>query len=135
MKNYVLIALLCMATVFAVPARPQTTSTSLVMGAHWDDGSTVAGTVTIGQVNVTGPDTLISTRPLSAGWASVSEPMSASTMYNITLVTPTGTLLTKFPITTAFINPGNLQRAEIDLVFRKADNSLKSAQITVTMDF
>jgi hypothetical protein len=105
------------------------------MGAHWDDGSTVAGTVTIGKVNVTGPDTIISTKILSAGWASVSEPMSASTMYNITLITPTGTLLTKFPITTAFINPGNLQRAEIDLVFHKADNSLKSAQITVTMDF
>ena len=56
-------------------------------------------------------------------------------MYDVTLLTAANTQLVKFPITTAMINPGNLQRAEIDLIFRKADNSLKSAQIKVSMGF
>jgi hypothetical protein len=135
LKNYVLIALLCMVTVFALPARTQTSVTNLVMGAHWDDGSTIDGTVTIGKANVSGPDTVMSTRILNSGWTNVNELLGASSMYNVTLVTPTGTLLTKFPITTAFINPGNLKRAEIDLVFHKSDKSLKSAQISVNLDF
>jgi hypothetical protein len=78
---------------------------------------------------------LIVTKILSNGWTNVSEPLGASTMYNVTLLTAANTQLVKFPITTAMINPGNLQRAEIDLIFRKADNSLKSAQIKVSMGF
>jgi len=78
---------------------------------------------------------MITTKTLSNGRTNVYEPLGASTMYNITLLTSTNTQLVKFPITTAMINPGNLQRAEIDLVFRKADNSLKSAVIKVSMAF
>jgi hypothetical protein len=124
-----------MISMFALPARPQTSSTDLVMAAHWDDGTAILGTVTLGQMNAAGPDTVITTKTLSNGRTNVYEPLGASTMYNITLLTSTNTQLVKFPITTAMINPGNLQRAEIDLVFRKADNSLKSAVIKVSMAF
>ncbi len=105
------------------------------MAAHWDDGTYIQGIVTLDQLNASGPATVIATKTLSYGRANVSEPLSASTMYNVTLLTATNTQLVKFPITTAMINPGNLQRAEIDLIFRKADNSLKSAQIKVSMGF
>jgi hypothetical protein len=135
LKNYLVTVLLCLTAMFALPARPQTTSTDLVMAAHWDDSTAIQGTVTLGQLNASGPDTVIATKTLSNGRTSVYEPLGASTMYNITLLSSTNTQLVKFPITTAMINPGNLQRAEIDLVFRKADNSLKSAQIKVAMAF
>jgi len=124
-----------MTAVFVLPARPQTTATNLVMIAHWDDGTNIEGTVTLGQLNASGPETVIATKTLSNGRTSVSESLGATTMYNVTLLTAASTQLVKFPITTAMINPGTLQRAEIDLVFRKADNSLKYAQIKVSMGF
>jgi hypothetical protein len=135
LKSYLFIVLLCMIAVFALPARPQTSATNLVMVAHWDDGTNIEGTVTLGQLNASGPDTVIATKTLSNGRTNLSEPLSSSTMYSVTLLTAASTQLVKFPITTAMINPGNLQRAEIDLIFRKVDNSLKSAQIKVSMGF
>jgi hypothetical protein len=135
LKNYLITVLLFMTAVFPLPARPQTSATNLVMGAHWDDGTDIQGTVTLGQLNALGPDTVIVTKTFSNGRTSMSEPLGASTMYNVTLLTAANTQLVKFPITTAMINPRNLQRAEIDLIFRKADNSLKSAQIKVSMGF
>jgi len=135
MRSYLVTVLLCMIAVFALPARSQTSATELVIRAHWDDGTTIQGTVTLSKLNTSGPDTVIVTETLTNGSASVSEAMGASTMYNVTLLTATNTQLVKFPITAAMINPNNLQRAESDLVFRKADNSLKSAQIKVSMDF
>jgi len=135
MKSYFVVVLLCMTSLFAVPTSSQTSATNLVMHAHWDDGTSIQGTVTLGQPNASGPDTVIVTKTLSNGHASVSEPLNASTLYNVTLVDSANTQLIKFPVTTALINPGNLQRAEIDLVFQKANNALKSAQITVSMAF
>ena len=135
MKNYLITALLCMTAVFAPPAKPQTSTTNLVMSAHWDDGSNIQGTVTLGQQNASGPDTVIVTETLSNGWTNVSETLGAATMYHVTLITTVGTQLVKFPITTAMISPGNLQQAEIQMIFRKADNSLKSAKVTVAMGF
>jgi len=134
LKKY-LFVLLCLTAVLAIPARPQTTATNLVMVAHWDDGTYVQGTVTLGQQNVSGSDTVVATKTLLNGRTSVSETLGTATMYSVTLLTAANTQLVKFPITTAMINPGNLQRAEIDLIFRKADNSLKSAQIKVSMGF
>jgi hypothetical protein len=135
LKKYFFAVLLCMTTVFALTARPQSSTTNLLMGAYWDDGTTMQGTVTLGQQNASGPDTVIVTKTLSGGWTHVSEPLSPSTMYDITLLTTGGTQLVKFPITTAMINPGNLKQAEIEMIFRKADNSVKSATITVSLGF
>jgi len=135
MKNCLVAILLLAATIVALPAQSQAPSTLLVMGAHWDDGSSLEGTVSLGQPSTSGPDTVIVTKTLSAGWTNVSEPLGASTMYNVTLRNTAGVQLIKFPITTALINPGNLNRAEIDLIFRKADNSVKTANISVSMGF
>ncbi|HKN77035.1 MAG TPA: hypothetical protein VJW94_17790 [Candidatus Acidoferrum sp.] len=135
MKNYLIAALLCITALFASPARPQTPTTNLVMIAHWDDGTNIQGTVTLGQQNASGPDTVIVSQTLSNGAANVSETLGAATMYDVTLVTTAGTQLLKFPITTAMINPGNLQQAEIKLIFSKANSSLKSVKITVAMGF
>ncbi len=106
-----------------------------MMRAHWDDGTDIQGTVTLEQINSSGPATVIDTNTLSNGSAQVSKPLAATTMYDVILLTATGTQLVKFPITTALINPGTLKRAEIDLVFSKADNSLQSADISVSMKF
>jgi hypothetical protein len=135
LKNYFFAVLLCMTTFFALPARPQTSTTNLVMIARWDDGTNIQGGVTLGRQNASGPDTVIVTETLSNGEANVSELLAATTMYDVTLFTATGTQLMKFPITTAMINPGNLQQAAIRLIFRKADSSVKSAKVTVAMGF
>jgi hypothetical protein len=105
------------------------------MSARWDDGSSVQGTVTLGKQNASGPDTIIVTQALSNGSTNVSESLGATTMYDVTLVDTAGTQLIKFPIATAMINPGNLKQAQIRFVFRKADNSLKSGNISVSMEF
>jgi hypothetical protein len=135
LKNYLITVLLCITAVVAPLARPQTSTTNLMMSAHWDDGTSIQGTVSLGQLNASGPDTLIATETLSKGWANVSETLGAATMYHVTVITTAGTQLVMFPITTAMINPKNLQQAEIQMVFRKADNSLKSAKVTVAMGF
>jgi hypothetical protein len=135
LKNYLCVILLCMTTVFALPARPQTSTTSLSLSARWDDGTNVQGTVTFGKQNASGPDTVVATQSLSNGRANVSEALGATTMYDVTLIDTAGAQLIKFPIATALINPGNLKQAQIRLVFRKADNSLKSGNIAVDMEF
>jgi len=105
------------------------------MSARWDDGSRIEGSVTLALMNPAGPETAIVTQTLRRGHASVSEPLSANSLYYVTLVSSSGAQLLKFPVTTALINPGNLKQAEIDVVCRKADNSVKSAQVSVSMAF
>jgi hypothetical protein len=134
-KSYILFVFIGLIVLASAPARPQTLGTHLVMSAHWDDGTRVEGSVTLAQTNPAGPDTTIVTQNLTRGRASVSEPLSANSLYYVTLVTSAGTQLIKFPVTTALINPANLKQAEIDVVCRKADNSLKSAQFSVSMAF
>jgi hypothetical protein len=124
-----------MTTVFVLPARPQTSTTNLSLSARWDDGTSVQGTVTFGKQNASDPETVVVAKTLSNGWTRVSEALGTATMYDVTLLNTAGTQLIKFPITTAMINPGNLKEAEIKLVFRKADNSLKSGNIMVSMEF
>jgi hypothetical protein len=122
-------------TFLASAAQPQTSGTNLVMGAHWDNNTYIQGTVTLGKMNSSGPDTVIATKTLSQGWTNITEPLAANTMYNVTLLASDGTKLVRFPITTALINPGSLQRAEIDIVCHASDHSLASARIDVSMTF
>lgn len=135
MKKYLFVALLCMLTILPNAAFSQTTGTTLSMRAYFDDGTPAEGTVTLGQVHVLSADTILATKTLSHGFTSVVETLSSTTLYNITLTSPGGAQLLKFPITTALINPENLKRAEIHIVLHKADNSLKSAHIEVSMGF
>jgi hypothetical protein len=135
MKNRYLVGLLFFSLlVFSVPARPQTTATALSLGAHWDDNTAIAGNVIIAAVPLVGADTVLATRTLSGGWASLSLPLSSNSMYRVTLTT-TGAQLVKFPFTTALINPQNLERGTVTLVLRKTDNSLKFANVQVAMNF
>lgn len=135
MKTFLWVGLLCCLAVFPVAAEAQTTGTTLSMRVQFDDGSPVDGTVTLGQVHVLGSDTILATRTLSRGYASVVEALSATTLYNITLTSTTGVQLLKFPMTTALINPQDLKNAQIHIVLRKADNSIRSARIEVSMGF
>jgi len=136
MKNRYLVGLLffCLL-VFSVPARPQTTATNLSLGAHWDDNTAITGNVTIAAVPLVGADTVLTTKTLSGGWASVSLPLASNFMYRVTLTTPTGAQLVKFPFTTALINPQNIERGTVTLVLRKTNNSLKFANVQVSMNF
>lgn len=135
MKKGIALLLFAAITIIASPAKPQTSGTNLVMGAHWDDKSYIQGTVTLAKVNASGPDTIIATKSLSQGWTNITESLGANSVYNVSLVASNGTQLVKFPIATALINPTSLQRAEIDIVCHAADNSVASAQITVSMNF
>jgi hypothetical protein len=135
MKRRIVLMLLAAVAFVVSPAKSQNSATNLVMGAHWDNQSYIQGTVTLAKMNVVGADTVIITKTLSQGWTNVNEPLGANSIYNVTLRMTNGTQLVKFPITTALINPANLKRAEIDLVCHAADNSLASAQFTVSMSF
>ena len=116
-------------------ARPETSGTVLVMSAHWDNNTNIQGTVAFSKINSSGPDTIIATTTLSEGWARLTEPLQPNSFYNVILRAENGSQLVQFPITTAFINPANLQRAEIDIVCRASDHSLASARIDVSMKF
>jgi len=128
------VAVICLA-IFIMPVCPQTLGTTLSLGVHWDDNTAVAGTVVIALVQVTGTDTVIATRPLNAGSASLTVSLATNSLYHITVLSPTGIHLARFPITTALVNPQNLQRGAMSMVLRKADRSLKSANVSVSMNF
>ena len=135
MKKRIALVLLAVGMAFAATAVPQTAGTNLVMGARWDNRHYIDGTVTLGKVNTAGPDTIIATKTLSKGWTNITESLAANSLYNVTLAASDGTQLVKFPITTALINPNNLQSAEIDIVCHASDHSLASARINVAMKF
>ena len=135
MKTFFWVGLFCLLAVFPMAADAQPTGTTLAMRVQYDDGSSADGTVTFGEVHVLGADTILATKTLSRGYAAVVEALSATTLYNITLTSPAGVQLLKFPITTALINPQNLTNAQIHIVLRKTDNSLKSARVEVSMGF
>lgn len=136
MKNRYLVgvAVICL-TIFSIPTCPQTGGTALVLGIHWDDNSAVAGTVTIAAIQAIGPDTVLATRTLNAGWASVTLALASNSLYRVTALSPAGMHLVRFPIATALVNPQNIQRGTMNLVLRKADQSLKSATVNVALSF
>jgi hypothetical protein len=136
MKNRHLTGLLVFCLlVFSVPVRPQTQATTLSLSAHWDDNTAVAANVTIAVVHVVGADTVLATKTFNEGWASVTLPLASNSLYHVTVTSPQGVQLVKFPITTALVNPQNIQRGTLYLVLRKADSSLKSANAEVSMAF
>jgi hypothetical protein len=133
-KKRLFLVVLTLAAALPPSSRSQNSATSLVMSARWDDGSRIQGTVTLTQLTSTGETTLV-TQSLARGRVSVSEALGVNSVYYVYLVSGAGVQLLKFPVTTALINPTNLKSAEIDVVCRKADNSVKSAQIAVSMGF
>jgi hypothetical protein len=125
-----MIAVLC-----STQAQTETPGTNLVIHANWDTRSDVEGVVTLGQVRTKGPETIIVTRSLSNGRAAFQTVLAANSVYDVILTSSDGTQLVKFPVTTVLINPANLERAGIALVFNSTDKSLKSASVNVDLDF
>jgi hypothetical protein len=135
-KLFFITATIAMAMLCSAQAQPQTTTgTNLVIRANWDTGGAVEGAVTFGRVNATGPVTVLVTRTLSSGRAAFQTVLAANSIYEVTLTGSDGTQLTQFPVTTALINPANLERAGITLVFNSTAKSLKSASVSVDLNF
>lgn len=61
MKKSLAFAASAAFVVFAPPAIPQTTETSLVMSARWEDNHAIQETVPCGKVNQSGRDTVRAT--------------------------------------------------------------------------
>ena len=136
-RSFSIAAILALATLFSGPARPQTTtSTELILTAHWDDETAVAGSVHLAMLGPSGTQAVIATQKLSStGWSAIATNLAANSVYAVTLTNPAGAQIVSFPLATAMINPSNLQRGEVDLVFRKANGTMKSAKIVVSMGF
>jgi hypothetical protein len=134
-KLFPIALVLVIAALGSAPVRPQSSGTNLVMRAHWDTGGAVSGTVTLSLLNAAGPDTVLVTKNLYNGGASFTTVLASNSLYNVTLTSPDGTQLVKFPFTTALINPANLGKAAINLVFYSTDRTLKSASVNVSMSF
>lgn len=117
------------------------TGTTLVLVAKWDDGTAVAGTVTLVQNILNQPDTLLVVKTLSNGRARVVMSLAPNAFYTVTVgchgdsTCADGAQLTSFPVFTGILDPANLSRAQATLVFRKADQFLASATVTVSMAF
>lgn len=105
------------------------------MTAHWDDNSDVDGSVTIASVHVVGSDTVLAKKELNEGSASLRLPLESNSIYHVTVTSASGGQLVKFPITTALVNPKTIERGIMSLVLHKSDNSLKTANIQVSMEF
>jgi hypothetical protein len=136
MRKLLLLAAMFAIAAFGSPlAQSQTTGTNLVIQARWNTGSVVKGAVTLGQVNATGPDTVLVTKSLSRGGASFQTSLAAASVYDVTLTDSAGTQLVKFPFTTALIDPANLEQASITLVFNSTNNNLQSASVNVVLNF
>jgi len=134
-KLFLLAATFAIAAFCSPLAQSQTTGTNLVIQARWNTGSAVPGTVTLGQANATGPDTVLVTKSLSRGAASFQISLAAASVYDVTLIDSSGTQLVKFPFTTALIDPANLEQAGITLVFNSTSKNLKSASVNVALNF
>ena len=128
------LVVICLA-IFSIPARPQTQGTNLTLAAYWDDRSAVDGRVTIASVHPVGADTVLATAELVGGRASVTMPLESNSIYDVRVASPTGTQILKFPFTTMLISTQNIQRGAINLVLRKEDSSVKSANISVSLNF
>lgn len=134
-KLLYIVATLAIAAFCSTQAQTETAGTNLVIHASWDSRSVVDGVVTLGQVNAKGPETILVTRRLSNGRAAFQTVLAANSVYDVILTSSDGTQLVKFPVTTVLINPANIERAGIALVFSSTDKSLKSASVNVDMDF
>jgi hypothetical protein len=108
---------------------------TLSIKATYDDGSAVAGTVVLQSVGATNTTT-IATLPLSAGTASYKLVLQINIVYNFAVLPSKGTALASFPFALPSIlkvDPAALRSAAINLVFRRADQSL--AQVTPQVSF
>lgn len=106
------------------PLQPKPAATHLQMGVHWDDRTAVKGTVTVRAAEPASSDAIIDTKPLANGIAKLKTPAAGNSL-SVTVRDESGTQLANFPINMA--NSQCIQQSEVELVFSKANKSLKSA--------
>ena len=107
----------------------------LSVGATYDDGSAVAGTVLLQSVGTT-TTTTIASLPLAAGAVSYKLVLQANTIYNFSVLRADGSVLASFPFALPSIlkvDPAALRTAVINLVFRRADQTL--SRVTPLLSF
>jgi hypothetical protein len=107
----------------------------LSVGATYDDGSAVAGTVLLQSVGTT-TTTTIASLPLAAGSVSYKLVLQANIIYNFAVLRADGTVMASFPFALPSIlkvDPAALRTAVINLVFRRADQTL--SRVTPLLNF
>jgi len=113
--------------------------TVLTVGATYDDGSAVAGTVVLQTVSASNVATTIASLPLSTGGAaSYRVVLQTDTIYVGAVELADGTVMATFPFTLPSIlkvDPAALRSAAVTLVFRLSDQSLKQATPQVSFVF
>lgn len=135
MKKRLALMFFVAISLVASHAMPQPSGTALVIRATWDNDTNIQGTVTLAEVNKSGPETVMAIKTLVQGGTSVAETLEPNSVYSVTLREKDGKELLGFPFTTALINPSSLKGGEIDLIFHSADHSLAAARITVNLTF
>jgi hypothetical protein len=106
--------------------------------AAYDDGSAVAGTVALQSLGASSAPATIATAPLVTGAASYKLVLQLDAVYTVLLIRTDGTVLASFPFALPKIlnvDPAALRSAALNLVFRRADLTIKQATPQVTFDF
>lgn len=112
----------------------------LSLSAVYDDGSALTGTVVLQAQPLTagGTPVPIATLPLVAGTASHRLLLQADTIYTAAVLRNDSTTLASLPFALPSIlkvDPASLRSAAINLVFRRADQTLKQATPQVSFAF
>ena len=113
-------------------------SSLLSLTAAFDDGSAVSGTVAVQSINSNSVPATIATEPLVTGAASYKLVLQLDTLYSVLLIQQDGSVLASFPFALPRIlkvDPAALRSAALNLVFRRADLTIKQATPQVTFDF
>jgi len=108
---------------------------TLSVKATYDDGSAVAATGYCCRLGTT-KTTTIATVPLVAGTASYKVVLQVNTVYNLAVLPSNGMPLASVPFALPSIlkvDPAALRSAAINLVFRRAEQTL--AQVTPQVSF
>ena len=108
----------------------------LMIVAVWNNGTALAGTVSLTQPVLGAPDIPIATAKLSSsGKATIGVNLSPNTMYNVPITLTNGTKLGPYSFTTVGVNVKNLREASASIVFRAADHSIASQTVALTMNY
>jgi hypothetical protein len=110
----------------------------LSLGATFDDGSALTGTVLLQSLGAGNALTTIATLPLAAGATNYKLVLQSDTVYFASVLRADGTLLASLPFalpSVLKVDPAALRSAAINLVFRLSDQTLKQATPQVTFAF
>jgi hypothetical protein len=110
----------------------------LSLGAAYDDGSALTGTVVLQSLGASNALTTIATMPLATGIASYKLVLQQDKIYTVAVLQSDGTVLASFPFalpSVLKVDPAALRSAALNLVFRRSDQTLKQATPQVSFAF